>query len=295
MTGTIPFFRLEELAPVLPAEPAARASLVRIYPASISNALLELQGPRMTVGRDALCDIEVPDDFISRVHAMFEAVEGGWRLVDRGSLNGTYVNDQRIEEQRLQPGDRIRLGNHIYKFLSSDDIEVQYHEAVYEMMTFDALTQTCNRRYFEDSFRREVLRSARHRRPMALLLIDVDHFKQVNDRWGHLVGDEVLRALGALLTRRTRGDEILARYGGEEFALALWEISQQDAVRVAEEVRQAVAGAPLVTSRGDISITISIGLAHYDGRAPLSSQEMIEQADRKLYEAKRTGRNRVCA
>jgi diguanylate cyclase (GGDEF)-like protein len=294
MTSTATVFRNDELAALMSGTPAAKASLVQIYPASASTTLVDLRGPRMTIGRDALCDIEVTDDFISRVHALLELNERGWRVIDRGSLNGTFVNDVKVTEQALFPGDKIRVGNHIYKFLSANDIEVQYHEAVYEMMTFDALTGTHNRRYFEESFRREVLRCIRHGRALALLVIDVDHFKQVNDRMGHLVGDEVLRALGAQLKRRTRCDEMVARYGGEEFMLVLTEAELADAVRVAEELRHGVCDAPVETSRGPVAVTISIGVAHYDGRSETTSQQLIDRADSKLYEAKGAGRNRVC-
>ena len=296
MSGTLPIFRLDQL-PALgdDAPQPQKACLVRIYPASASGALVDLRGPRMTIGRDALCDIELPDDFTSRVHAMVEQVGNGWMIVDRGSLNGTFVNDKRIEQHNLRPNDQIRLGNHIFKFLSSDDIEVQYHEAVYEMMTLDALTQTYNRRYFEDGFRREVIRSVRHNRPLALLLIDVDFFKHVNDRFGHLVGDEVLRSLGQRLQRRTRGDEMLARFGGEEFAITLAEISHDEARQVAEELRESIATDPFETTRGALKVTISIGLSHFDGKSTRSSGEILEAADRKLYEAKRAGRNRVCS
>jgi len=295
MTSTATVFRADELAAMIQSGLETKASLVQIYPASANASLVLLRGPRMTIGRDALCDIEVTDDFISRVHAMLEVTDRGWHVVDRGSLNGTFVNDLRITEQSLFPGDRIRVGNHIFKFLSADDIEVQYHEAVYEMMTFDALTGTHNRRYFEEAFKREVLRALRHGRPLGLLVIDVDHFKQVNDRLGHLVGDEVLRSIGGQLKRRTRGDEMLARYGGEEFMLVLAEASQPDALRIAEELRECIADTPIETSRGPVSVTISIGVAHFDGRNEITAQQLIDAADSKLYEAKGAGRNRVCS
>lgn len=295
MAGTLPIFRLEAEAGQDSSTAATprKSCLVRIYPASASGALTDLRAPRMTIGRDPLCDIELPDDFISRVHAMFEEIGTEWFVVDRGSMNGTFVNDERIEQRRLEPGDQIRLGNHILKFLSSDHVEVQYHEAVYEMMTLDALTQTYNRRYFEDAFRREMLRAVRHQRPLALLLMDVDYFKNINDQYGHLVGDEVLRGLGLRMKSRTRGDEMIARLGGEEFAIALPEIALEDAVRVAEEFRLTVGDTPFETTRGAVRATVSIGVAHYEGHTQLTSTEMMEQADRKLYDAKRSGRNLV--
>lgn len=295
MAGTLPAFRLEDLSgsnPEIKKKPR-NSCLVRIYPASASDAMRDLHKPRMTIGRDSLCDIELADDFASRVHAMFEEIGDHWIINDRGSLNGTFVNDERIEQHTLEPDDQIRIGNHIFKFLSSDQVEIQYHEAVYEMMTVDALTQTYNRRYFEDAFRREVQRAVRHQRPIALLVIDVDFFKRINDRFGHLVGDEVLRAIGQRFSERTRGDEVLARIGGEEFATALPEVSLENAVKLAEELHDAIGDRPFSTSRGQVKATVSIGVAHFDGRSAISSGELIDRADKKLYEAKHSGRNQV--
>ena len=295
MAGTIPIFQLDgkadssEVAEVAPT----RSCLVRIYPASASGSLIELHAARLTLGRDALCDVELADDFASRVHAVLEQVGDGWCLTDRGSLNGTIVNDERVEEHNLVSGDQIHIGNHIFKFLSSDHVEAQYHEAVYEMMTLDALTETFNRRYFEDMLRRELLRAERHSRPLSLMMLDIDYFKMVNDRFGHLVGDEVLRTLGGRFRSRVRDDEVLARIGGEEFALALPEVTLDRSVKVAEEFRQLTCESPVETSRGPVKVTVSVGVALFDGKTSLSSDELMEQADCKLYEAKRNGRNCV--
>jgi GGDEF domain-containing protein len=277
MSGTVPLLCADRLAEIHHGEgDQTRVCLVRMYPASASGALTELRGPRMTMGRDPQCDVEIPDDCTSRVHAILEQRDGFWTLTDHGSLNGTYVNDLRVERHRLSHGDQLRVGNHIYKVLASDEIELHYHEAMYGMMVFDALTQTYNRRYFEDDFRREVTRSIRHHRPLALLLLDVDDFKTINDRYGHLVGDEVL-----------------ARYGGEEFSLTLAEISLMDALGFSEELRRVVADCEFETSQGAVPVTVSIGVAHYDGLSQITYAEIIAQADARLYEAKSAGRNCV--
>ena len=183
-------------SPSRSAQPAA--CLVRIYPAGVAGSLIPLSTICTSIGRDAACDVELLDDFISREHAVISQNGGFYTLQDRGSLNGSYVNDVRVQQtQRLVPGDAIRLGNHIFKFLSADHIEAQYHEAVYEMMTLDGLTGAYNKRFFEDAIAREVLRSQRHWRPLSLLLFDVDLFKEVNDQYGHLAGDECLKQLAA--------------------------------------------------------------------------------------------------
>jgi len=272
-----------------------QACLVRIYPAGVSGSLIPLSTVRNTIGRDAICDIELLDDFISREHAVITQQDGQYFLEDRASLNGTFINDERVEGTRqLTPGDAIRLGNHIFKFLSADHIEAQYHEAVYEMMTLDGLTGAQNKRFFEDAIEREVLRSQRHWRPLALLLFDVDHFKAVNDKYGHLAGDECLKQLALRVRSRIRGEDLFARFGGEEFAIALSETTLKQAVRIAQELRCRVEAEPFPTTKGPVPMTISVGIGFANGQMPISTAELLETADQNLYRAKRDGRNCVC-
>jgi two-component system cell cycle response regulator len=135
------------------------------------------------------------DDSVSRRHASLEQVAGAYILTDRGSTNGTYVNDERIEQRKLRTGDRLRFGNQIVKFLATDHVEVEYHETVYKIMTTDGLTQAYNRRYFLEVIEREFYRAKRTGRPLSVLMVDVDLFKKINDTYGHLAGDEVLGEL----------------------------------------------------------------------------------------------------
>lgn len=231
------------------------------------------------------------DDFISREHAVIEEVGGVFRITDCDSLNGTFVNDRRIDEQVLVPGDQIRIGNHILKFLSADHVEAQYHEAVYQMMTVDGLTGAHNKRYFEDAFERELLRTKRHWRPLSLLLMDIDHFKRINDEYGHLAGDDCLKQFSACVRGRIRGEDLFARFGGEEFALALTETTLKQAVRVAQDIRQLIDKREFETAKGPIHMTVSIGVGFTNGQTPLTATEMIQQADENLYRAKDEGRN----
>jgi diguanylate cyclase (GGDEF)-like protein len=249
----------------------------------------------VVLGRSAACQVEIADDFASREHAeiAWDRDYGGYVLRDLGSRNGTFVNDQRVEEHLLRPGEQIRVGSHIFKFLSADHVEAQYHETVYQMMTVDALTQIHNRRYFEDAFERELSRSLRHGRPLMLLVIDLDRFKNVNDELGHVAGDEVLRGVCQRIKRRVRRDELFARFGGEEFVILLTELSAAQGRQVAEELRNVVAESPISTSRGPVQQTISIGAAHTSGLVPITSQELLNEADRQLYQAKSEGRNCV--
>lgn len=269
------------------------ACLVRIYPAGVGGSLISLDSPAMRMGRGQHCEYELCDEYASREHCVIERVNGKHRIRDLHSLNGTFVNDKLIDQHPLSPGDQLRVGYHIFKYLSENHVEAMYHEAVFQMMTVDALTQTYNKRYFEDAFQREVVRSIRHGRSLGLMMIDVDYFKAVNDQFGHLAGDELLAALCRRIRSRIRGDEILARVGGEEFALVAMEISEGDLFTFADEIRELVASKPFDTAKGSVPLTVSIGITHSTGNDSYSPQQMIELADQNLYEAKASGRNCV--
>lgn len=298
MHNTLPQFELSDTKSsalmAKPVEHDQQCCLVRIYPPGVTGSLLPLAFRRMTIGRDQGCTIEIPDDFLSRTHAILDLTEDGYRITDCQSRNGTFVNDERVTTHALRPGDQIRMGNHIFKYLSSDHVEALYHEAVYEMMTVDALTQVYNRRYFEDAFRREVLRSQRHGRSLALIMFDIDHFKSINDQHGHLLGDEVLKALCQRIRLRVRRDEIFARIGGEEFAVVLIETTRNAAREIANDLRSLVAESPLLPHRPDLSITISVGGAFTSGLEPITDQDLFASADHQMYLAKSSGRNQVC-
>ena len=297
MLQTLPQFQLADTQASVNSidrvHTSQQSCLVRIYPAGVSGSMIPLNFRRITIGRDQSCTIEVNDDFMSRTHALIELTDEGYRLTDCQSRNGAFVNDQQITSRLLRGGDQIRLGNHIFKFLSADHVEALYHEAVYEMMTVDAMTGVYNRRYFEDALHREVLRSQRHARTLSLLMFDIDHFKQVNDSYGHLVGDEILKALCSRIRSRIRGDEIVARVGGEEFAVVLVETTKDNAHKVAESLCELIRSCPLLPHRPELQVTISVGGVFTNGLEPLSDEDLIARADEQMYFAKSAGRNCV--
>ncbi len=298
MLNTLPQFQVSDTKPCVDVDNHIRddrqSCLVRIYPAGVSGSLIPLTFRRLTIGRDQSCTIEVNDDFMSRTHAILELTESGFQLTDCHSRNGTFVNDERVTDAcLLRAGDQIRMGNHIFKFLSADHVEALYHEAVYEMMTVDALTRVYNRRYFEDAFRREVLRAQRNGRALALLMFDIDLFKSINDEHGHLIGDEILKALSARVRSRVRGDEILARIGGEEFAIVLVETTKECAQRIAQEVCDLVGATPLLSRLPELRVTISVGGVYTNGLEMHSEKELFGAADHQMYLAKDAGRNCV--
>ena len=170
------------------------------------------------------------------------------------------------------------------------------NRAIRELAIRDGLTGLYNYRYFEEMLRAEIARSARHKRNFCLLMIDVDHFKNYNDRQGHLMGDEILRGIGRILSDRSRRTDIVARYGGEEFVVVLPETPKEAAVRVAEELRLRIENFPF--QKGEAQplgkVTISVGLAQFPDDAA-DAHGLIERADQALYGAKAGGRNRACS
>ncbi len=270
-------------------------AMVRIHPANGVGALIELAEGILTIGRDADCDVHLPDDSVSRRHAQFDMTGDDCVVEDLGSTNGVYVNDRRVKRQRLLPGDRIRFGNQIFRFLGGDHIETEYFETVYRMMTTDGLTQAHNKRFLLEMLERELSRTRRMEHPLSLIMIDVDHFKSVNDKHGHLAGDEVLCELCRRARTILRAGDVLARFGGEEFTLVLPETSAAEAVLVAERLRVEVAETPFDTERVAIPVTISLGISSTTGADHITVDELLANADALLYTAKQSGRNRVCA
>ena len=252
-----------------------------------------LEGPRVRVGRGADNQIVLEGDSVSRQHAHFERRGNHWYVVDDGSTNGTYVNEKQIvREAVLRTNDRTKIGPTILKYLSGADAEAKYHEEIYRMTIVDGLTQIHNKRYLFDSLEREIIRARRHDRPLSLLMFDIDFFKRINDHFGHLAGDYVLRELAEAVMSRIRRDEVFARYGGEEFVIVLPETTMEGARALAEDLRVKVAEHSFVFQGEKIPVTVSIGCALV--RENDTATELIQRADEKLYEAKRSGRNRVC-
>lgn len=250
--------------------------------------------PALTVGRGRDNDIVLPSDCVSRRHARLEQRADGLYLVDLESTNGTFINEepQRIQERRLRRGDQFSVGDTIFKFLSGSDVEAQYHEIVFRMAITDGLTNLANRKQLDTLLSEEIPRAQRHGRLLSLLMFDIDHFKRINDTYGHLTGDSVLRGVATTLQKRLRPNDKLGRYGGEEFCAILPETSMSSAVRIADELRTLVAGHAFVAEGQEIRVTISVGVAT---AGPLSTLDTLyKAADERLYKAKHEGRNRVC-
>lgn len=268
------------------------ACLVVIYGPELGRKY-NIEGSEMTMGRSTANDICVPQDAVSRHHATIVRDEQGVRLRDNRSTNGTYVNDQRIGgDVWLKEGDQVRVGRSIFKFLSGENIESQYHEEIYKLSTVDMLTQVYNKRHFMEKLEGELSRARRYERPLSLLMFDIDHFKKCNDTYGHRAGDAVLREVAMSVDDRARKVDIVARYGGEEFAVILPEVDLAGATTFAEKIRSMIAEKNFVFEGQEIPTTVSIGVSELEPSVA-NAEDLIQRADDRLYEAKRAGRNRV--
>jgi diguanylate cyclase (GGDEF)-like protein len=268
------------------------ACLVVIYGLELGRKY-NLESANVLVGRSSKADVQIDQESVSRNHAKIINTGKSMILRDLGSTNGTYVNDQLIDEYVLRDGDFVKIGRTIFKFLSGGNIENAYHEEIYRLTTIDGLTQVHNRRFFLEQLEREVSRARRYRRDLSLILFDVDRFKAINDSHGHLAGDYVLTQLATVVRGKIRREDLFARYGGEEFTIVLPEIDAPNAIAFADKVRKLVERAPFKFEDTKIQVTISIGVATLADE--IDAAELIKRADDKLYEAKEGGRNCVRA
>ena len=278
----------------LPHAQTVGGMLVKIYPASALDHPFELTESPVVVGRDESCELCVCEDSISRRHAEITFDEHNCFIQDLGSTNGTFVNELQVDSATLKSGDRVRFGNHIYKFITLDGVESKYHEIIFKMMTTDGLTQVYNKRFLLDTLERELQQAKRGKESLCLLMMDLDKFKSINDTYGHLAGDKVLAEFAQRATSVLRSGEVLARYGGEEFALLCSPATLDQALQAAERVRQITASEPIRFERIEIPVTVSIGVCCVNPASePTSPTELLSRADAKLYAAKKNGRNRI--
>src|SRR5690606_23037187 len=173
---------------------------------------------------------------VSRRHAQVTISEQKAMVKDLGSTNGTYVNDEPVTERVLKDSDLIKVGRTILKYLSNNNIEAAYHKEIYRLTTIDGLTRCFNKRSLREQLMRECSRALRYERPLSMIVFDVDNFKKLNDKYGHLAGDAVLTQMGKRLSRRVRREDVFARTDGGEFAIVTPEIAKAAAVHLSQRL-----------------------------------------------------------
>ena len=272
----------------LPGRPS-RPCIVVIAGTELGQRI-DLDDADVVIGRAENSRLFINSDLVSRHHATITRIAGSYVIKDEGSTNGTFVNDQRLTEPRaLQDGDTVKIGRTVLKYTESP-VEVQYLEHVMGLATKDSLTELYNKRRFDELLPAETARAAQSGAPLSLILFDIDHFKSINDTYGHPTGDAVLRAVAIVAGGCLRGGDFLSRVGGEEFALLVPE-PLAGAVGRAETVRRAIERHALPIGENSIRVTVSLGVAELASGE--SQSAFYQRTDELLYESKKSGRNRV--
>lgn len=281
--------------PLVSAPRAIRPCLVVLSGGEIGR-VFAIEGNKTLIGRGAECELQLPDDSVSRKHAKIVLQGGVMMLKDLDSTNGTYVNGERCKLRALEDGDRVQIGSvTILKFSLQDELEERLQQHLYDAAVRDALTQVYNRRFFEEELLRAVHHALRHGMALSLALLDLDHFKAINDTYGHPAGDSVLREVAARCMGTLRSEDVLCRVGGEEFAVIARSTTAQNTLIMAERLRQRIASAPVIHAGQRIPVTTSIGVVGFDRLLHASTETFYQAADQALYQAKDGGRNRVHA
>lgn len=255
--------------------------------------LYSLDKKETTIGRSPDCDLWIEDGAISRRH--FQVIVTGRiaRLLDMGSTNGTLVNGEKVQQTDLSDGDKIQISKDtILEFTYLDETRRLSEKTRYEMGVMDPVTSSYNKRYFLGRMNEEFSFAQRTKRSLSLIIFDIDHFKKLNDGYGHLAGDHVLQKLGALVAKTIRTHDIFARYGGEEFVILMRDTDCQNAVNLAERIRRLVEKHEFIYEGKRLPVTISCGISSLKEDIN-DCPQLIAEADRYLYKSKEEGRNRI--
>ena len=281
------------------AEPVPAEQVLVVYAGSqLGRVYPLLPGPNI-IGRSPGLAVPLADEEVSRVHACLTLPSGpgggDLLLEDRGSTNGTFLNNAVITGPvRVASGDRITIGGHVLKLVTMDPLERSFYTLMLDQSTRDPLTGLNNRRTTLDELQTRYELSQRHRRPLSVVMCDLDHFKRINDTLGHSAGDRVLEQFGHRVRANLRGTDLAGRIGGEEFLLVLPETDVTGAQFLAERLLKATSSIPFDLGEESLTVTCSIGLAQR-AAADRDGGTLLARADAALYEAKRSGRNRVVA
>ena len=256
--------------------------------------LITLDQAETIAGRDPDCQIVLTDEGISRRHARFAQTGSYYLIEDLGSTNGVFVNGVKVDRAVLADGDKILLGRFtVLKYSQQDELELDYQLRIHESASVDCLTGALNRRTLDARLASEWAFAHRHRSDLSVVMMDIDHFKKINDTYGHATGDEVLRALALHVRKTIRVEDLFGRYGGEEFVVLARGVGHSGAVQLAQRVRLGIEGLDLRYNGSHLPVTASFGVAsirHVEGDTPA---QLMQRADQCLYRAKELGRNRV--
>ena len=256
-----------------------------------------LEKKQTTLGRGQNVDITILDGKISKVHCEITVIRSGSGIEqiairDLDSTNGTYVNGESVSQVTLKAGDKIQAGDTVLQLSYSDEIEKEYHAKLFDFAARDALTGLYNKRFMFNELENYSRITRRSGRAFSIIMIDIDDFKQINDRFGHLSGDEYLQHLAELISHSLRDQDIAGRIGGEEFLIILPETKIDGAFQLAVRIRKNVEEFVLSYQNSEIRTTISAGVCQFE-KSIRDVKEFLDLADQAMYEAKKSEKNKV--
>lgn len=270
-----------------------RAYLIVLQGSNVGE-MHEIERGEMVLGRGQTASVRLNDEGVSRKHARVIRSGDNYIIEDLNSSNGTLVNGTSVTQRILEDGDKISLGSiTILKFTYHDHLDVDFQQRMLDAALRDGLTKAFNKRYFIGRLETELAYAKRHVTPLSLVMFDVDHFKRVNDTYGHLAGDYVLMRISKVTQNTVRTEDVFARYGGEEFAVLCRGVNLSNAGILGERLRSAMELSTFEHEGTRMPITISVGVAAFPELQIETPEQLIGAADEALYQAKRTGRNRV--
>tara|TARA_R110002072_G_scaffold1989_2_gene16301 strand:+ start:25963 stop:26874 length:912 start_codon:yes stop_codon:yes gene_type:complete len=261
----------------------------------LNGTIFDLKGEEVGAGRNA--DNAIPLDFngISRYHFKVTCISDDEHTVeDAGSKNGTFVNNKKIEGKvLLNKGDMVKIGSIALKYLPKGDPERLTYDKLQHEANTDSHTGCYNKGYFNSALDLEVKKSKITGNPLSLIVFDLDHFKNLNDNYGHDAGDYVLKVVSELIrSHGVRDNDIFARYGGEEFVILLPKTNLKQAFEIAERLRKLICTHDFVYDNQKLPVAASIGVADYR-QGVVTGTDLFKRADEAVYVSKEGGRNQV--
>jgi diguanylate cyclase (GGDEF)-like protein len=269
--------------------PAERPCLLILSGPDMGRSI-ELGYEAIEIGRNSDCGVALQDDRVSRRHARIKRIFALYFINDLESANGTFVNGQRVSMAQLNDGDQIKVGDSALKFVANSH-EIEYSKRAFALATVDPLTGAHTKGHFDETLPKEIQRAAQHQKPLSVVLLDIDHFKRVNDTFGHPVGDSVLTRVAQTAKGLLSPPSTLHRVGGEELAIIAPELNRPAALAMAESIRAAVQALLFEHEGHRFGVTVSLGVA--DLAPSEGPADIYRRADQKLYASKAAGRNRV--
>ncbi len=266
--------------------------LIVLYPQN-DFTQIPLERGTVVLGRGQDADIRFEDELVSRRHCALSFDGSSVTVEDLGSTNGTFVDGNFVHKQILDSDNRLQIGKMVLKVAYKDPSEEAFSREIYEAATTDSLTGLLNRQAFMDRSAGELVYARRNNTFIHVMMIDIDNFKHVNDTWGHLCGDLILKEVARLLSDEKRDSDLFSRYGGEEFLLLMNGISPDDAKKRADKLRTTIEQHIFSWEDTIIPVTISIGISSRQGFAIENINDLIAESDKLLYVAKDCGKNQV--